>query len=556
MQVAERERQLRSLMTLRVVIVTTLLICVFSIELLMRPELSLNPLFTLAAIAYGMVLLYAVVARWGSGTRMFAMLQLFGDASLITVFVGMTGGLDSPMSFLYLLPISVASMLLYRGGGVATALICWAQYGALVLWGPEYWPATANSVLAPLPEADRVTYFLVAHLVGLVAVALLSSYLSERLRTQGRELDERRGTVARLQALNENIVSSINSGLITTNLQGTINFMNRGGSEILERSNREVEGRGAMELFGVGEEFLNEIKRQLLARRRFRFEEWFTTANGRRIFLGIAASNLHDKTGHPLGFIFIFQDLTEIQALEDEIRLKERMAALGEMAAGMAHELRNPLASISGSVQYLKGDLQLEHEHLELMEIILRESDRLDHTIRDFLTFAKPGAFSPAPTNLIKLIEDQLKLLGKSREVKRQHLLQSVFDENSLVCDIDANRVKQVFWNLATNALKAMPDGGCLTVSVRRPASGLVEIGFADTGVGMDAKLRARYFQPFNGSFRQGTGLGAAIVYRLVEEHGGRIQIDTREGEGTSVRVVLPETQSVIPALQAAGGQR
>jgi two-component system sensor histidine kinase PilS (NtrC family) len=554
MHVAERERQLRWLMTLRVVIVTTLLICVFSIELLLRPELSLTPLFTLAAIAFGMVLLYAVVARWGAGTKTFAMLQLLGDASLITIFVGMTGGLDSPMSFLYLLPISVASMMLYRGGGVATALICWAQYGALVLWGPEYWPATANSVLAPRPEPDRVTYFLVAHLVGLVAVALLSSYLSERVRTQDRELDERRGTVARLQALNENIISSINSGLITTDLQGTINFMNRGGSEILQRSDREVEGGGAIHLFGLEDGFLTEIKRQLLARRRFRFEQWFTTASGRRIFLGIAASNLHDKTGHPLGFIFIFQDLTEIQALEDEVRLKERMAALGEMAAGMAHELRNPLASISGSVQYLKGDLRVEGEHLELMEIILRESERLDHAIRDFLTFAKPGAFSPAPTDLIKLVEDQLKLLGKSRELKREHRLTTSFDATSLECEVDANRVKQVFWNLATNALKAMPDGGHLTVSVRRPATGLVEMDFTDTGVGMDAESQASYFQPFNGSFREGTGLGAAIVYRLVEEHGGRIQVDSREGEGTTVSVMLPELQSHAPALSVAGG--
>jgi len=543
-------------MTLRVVIITTLLICVFSIELLMRPELSLRPLFTLAALAYGMVLLYAFIDRWLSGRRLFAMIQLFGDASLITVFVGMTGGLDSPMSFLYLLPISVASMLLYRRGGVTTALICWAQYGALVVWGSEYWPAGSHMVLTPRPEADRVIYFLVAHLVALVAVALLSSYLSERLRAQGRELDERRGAVVRLQALNENIVSSINSGLITTNSTGTINFMNRGGSEILDRSVGEVEGLSAMELFGLDEAFLRKIKRQLMARRRFRFEDWFTTPKGRRMFLGIAASNLHDKAGRPLGVIFIFQDLTDIQALENEVRLKERMAALGEMAAGMAHELRNPLAAISGSVQYLKSDLRLEGEHLELMEIILRESDRLDHAIRDFLTFAKPGAFAPAPTDLVKLVESQLKLLGNSRELNRLHRIVTNFEEASLICEIDSNRVKQVFWNLATNALKAMPDGGTLSVAVKQPQVGFVEIRFSDTGVGMNSELQGRYFQPFDSSFVEGTGLGAAIVYRLVEEHGGRIQIDSNEGEGTSVSVVLPELQNSSPVLRVSGGNR
>ncbi len=259
--------------------------------------------------------------------------------------------------------------------------------------------------------------------------------------------------------------------------------------------------------------------------------------------------------GRPLGVIFIFQDLTDIQALENEVRLKERMAALGEMAAGMAHELRNPLAAISGSVQYLKGDLQLQGDQLELMEIILRESDRLDHAIRDFLTFAKPGAFAPTPTDLVKLVEDQLKLLGKSRELTKRHRLETAFEERSVVCDVDANRIKQVFWNLATNALKAMPDGGTLSVAVRRFREGQIEIRFSDTGIGMDAEMQTRYFQPFNSSFSEGTGLGAAIVYRLVEEHGGRIQIDSREGEGTSVSVVLPETQIPRPAL-VVGGER
>ena len=540
-------------MTLRVVIVSTLLVCVFTIELLLRPVLTLEPLFSLAAIAYGMVLLYAVLDRWLAGTRLFAGLQLFGDISLISLFVGMTGGIDSPMSFLYLLPISVASMLLYRRGSLATALVCWAQYGALVYWGPVYWQAESVAANAQ-PDSGRVLYFLLAHLVAMIAFSLLSSYLSERLKKQGAELAERRGAVARLQALNENIVSSINSGLVTTDLQGTVHFMNRGGSEILGREPREVEGVAAVELFSLEPNFLDTIRRELLAQRRFRFERWVEVANGRKMFLGIATSNLYDRTGKPLGLIFIFQDLTDIQALENEVRLRERMSALGSMAAGMAHELRNPLAAISGSVQYLKSDLELTDEHNDLMEIILRESVRLDQAIRDFLTFAKPGPFAATPVDLVKLLGDQIKLLSKSRECLRSHRIVTEFEREAWSCDVDADRIKQVFWNLAINALRAMPDGGTLTVQLSKQADGSACIAFSDTGVGMSPEQQANYFQPFQSSFREGTGLGAAIVYRLVEEHGGRVELDSRVGEGTSVRVHLPITQQAAAPAVAVGG--
>ncbi|MCP3980413.1 MAG: PAS domain S-box protein [bacterium] len=557
MSTAETERQLRWLMTLRVVIVTTLLVCAFAIELLFRPVESLRPLFMLAAAAYGMVLLYAVLDRWLRGTRGFAFVQLTGDALIVTCFIGITGGLNSPMSFLYLLPIAIGSLLLYRRGGMALAAICWLLYTAMVTLGPQ-WAVVGNAGPVSL-EPARLIYYLVAHLIAMVALAMLSSTLSERLRVQGRELVERTGTVVRLQALNENIVGSINSGLVTTDLEGEINFLNRGGTQIINMTSQEVDGESVEALLNMGEGFLNEIRRRLLAQRRFRFERYFDRPDGTKIFLGIAASNLHDKAGRPLGYLFIFQDLTEIHALEQDVRLKERMVALGEMAAGMAHELRNPLAAISGSVQYMKSEYQPEGESLELMDIILRESERLDQAIRDFLTFARPGRFAAERADLVKLIEDSVKLLRKSPEFHRGHRIVTRYPGESVVFDIDPNRMKQVFWNLATNALKSMPDGGRLTIEVRLPDDvEEIEIVFADEGVGMDEAQRARYFQPFNSSFREGTGLGAAIVYRLVEEHQGRIFVDSTPGEGTCIRVRLSHrqgaTQGAAPRLVAAGG--
>ena len=210
------------------------------------------------------------------------------------------------------------------------AAVCWALYGALVVFGSGWSIFGVPASFSVHRDPARIVYFLVAHLVAMFAFALLSSYLSERLRVQGRELDERTGAVARLKALNENIIGSINSGLITTTLGGQINFLNRGGTEILGLNTGRVEGRSVEELFGLECGYLQEIRRRLLDDRRIRFERYFDTPDGRRIYLGIAASNLHDRAGSPLGFLFIFQDLTDIHALEQEVRLKERMAALGK----------------------------------------------------------------------------------------------------------------------------------------------------------------------------------------------------------------------------------
>jgi two-component system sensor histidine kinase PilS (NtrC family) len=558
----ETARQLRWLMSLRVVTLATLLICAFGIEVLLRPSESLRPLVLLAACSFAMVLGYALLDRWFGHSRVFVLLQLFGDAVVISFFVQITGGLDSPMSFLYLLPISAGSILLYRSGGLAMAGICWSLYLALAALGSTWVPFGALVPLSPETDPGRTVYLLVAHLVAMLAFAILSSSLSERLRSQGRELAERQQAVARLTALNENIIESINSGLITTDLSGSVNFMNRGGSEIIGFPQVAVEGREIEALFDLGSGFLGEIRRQLLAERRFRFERWFDREDGQRIFLGIAASNLHDKAGRPLGYIFIFQDLTEIHALEQEVRLRERMVALGEMSAGMAHELRNPLASISGAVQYLKGDLKPSGERLELMDIILRESHRLDQAIRDFLTFTRPGKFAPEAVDLVKLLEDSLKLLERSHEKQSAHRLETRFPAARLDCELDANRMKQVFWNLTTNALKAMPDGGTLMIGVEIDhAQSRIEISFHDQGVGMDRRQREQYFQPFSSSFSEGTGLGAAIVYRLVEEHGGRIRLTSSKGRGTCVTISLPyRVPSAAPAdepaprFQAAGG--
>ena len=535
-------------MVTRVVVTTTLLVSAIVIELIFAPGVSLMPLYALCAGTFFLVLAYASLHRLLGRSPWFAAMQIVGDLVIVTGFVHVTGGVASPMTFLYFLPIIAASVLTLRPGALATAAGASFLYAALGTVNQLHLLPVSPPALQLEAEVDgrHLTYSVLSHAAGFFLAALFSSVLSEKIRAAHKELAERRSDLAELQALNENIIESINSGIITTDLQGRITFVNPGACAIMAWQRQALSGRSVTEVFGLEEDFLVKTDRLLETQRKFRFEKNFRTPGGDERFLGIAVSVLRDRTKIPLGFIFIFQDLTEISALERQVRLKDRMAALGEMAAGMAHELRNPLASISGSVQVLRAELRPTTDQFELMDIILRESERLDQTIRDFLTFAKPGRFAPEHADVVRLLQDSARLLRNNRRFRSNYEIEVLSSKPEIRCDIDVNRMKQVFWNLATNALKAMPSGGRLNIRVAEKP-GIVEIVFADQGIGMSDEEMERYFQPFRGSFHEGTGLGAAIVYRIIEEHGGAVTVRSRRGQGTDILLTLPvQAPSVV----------
>ena len=550
-QERELRRQLDWLMTFRVVIITTLMASTFVIELMYRPLLSLRPFYVLAVVTYFMTIAYAVMSRSLRAVLPQIYVQLIGDLLVVTGFVYLTGGAASPFSFLYLLTIIIGSILLVRRGGFLVAACSWLMYAGMVLM-------IQRGVLPPSPagleegEAAtvRILYSLVAHLVSFFAVAYLASYLTENLRNTGRELQMRRDDLAQLRDYNDNIIDSMHSGLLTADGEGTITFANRGAAEITGRPIADLVRRSVVEVLGQGPPFLDRVRSALERERRFRTELDYEDGRGRRLFLGFTVSVLRERGGAPLGMIFIFQDLTEIRALEDEVALKKRMAALGEMAAGVAHELRNPLASISGSVQVLKRDLRPQGEAAELMDIVIKESKRLDQIIRDFLLFAKPGHFHPETADLVAVLRETLSLLENSEERRPHHRVTTRFRPETIRCDFDVNRMKQVFWNLAKNALKAMPEGGTLTVSAFELADGQATVTFADTGIGMSEEDIATNFQPFHGSFASGTGLGLAIVYRIIEEHGGRIRVKSGRSAGTEGTVHLPRQAAAVAARE------
>ncbi|MEE9226302.1 MAG: ATP-binding protein, partial [Acidobacteriota bacterium] len=297
--------------------------------------------------------------------------------------------------------------------------------------------------------------------------------------------------------------------------------------------------------------FLPDLLARLENVTRVRFDGWFRKNEDERVFLGFTVSRLRDKAENFLGFIFSFQDLTDRKALEEEVQLRQRMAAIGGIAAGMAHEIRNPLASITGSVQLLKRELPMEPTHQELMQIILTESKRLDGILRDFLSYARPGRVDPESVDVVVLVREAVQLLKNSEECQPGHRIRTRFQAESIHAVLDTNRIRQVIWNLARNGLKSMPAGGTLTIGVEERPDGGVAIFFQDEGTGMTEKEIENCFQPFRGGFSQGTGLGLSIVYRVVEEHEGKIQIESEKNKGTRVEVFLPAERKLFVTVGA-----
>lgn len=509
----------------------------------LQPEV----VFALLGIACGATLVY--IALLGVlRPEVQAYIQFFGDLVLVTAMVYFLGGIESPFSLLYLIVIAVASTLLQREAGLTVASTANVLYAALILYLFNQGPS-GSSVF-------RVSYNLAVHCVGFYAVALLTSYLARSARRAERELEEKSEHLADLQLRHRDIVQSINSGLITTDLDGVVTLVNQAGLAILGRPEEDLVGRPIQESGLFSSRQWEELTVASEQRGKLRSEVEIERA-GDTAFIGFSISQLNEANSRHGGYIVIFQDLTHWRKLREELRLKDRMAAVGEMAAGLAHEIGNPLAAISGSVQMLAGPAGNEAAQRRLIEILLKESQRLDRTIKGFLRFARPKERSSTPFDIGRLLAENFELLRNSEEVNARHSLELELDPPSAHLLGDPDQVSQIFWNLARNSLRAMPEGGTLrVVGALGPNAYLFQV--IDTGRGMSEEQRANLFHPFRSFFDGGTGIGMAIVYRIVQDHGGRLHVDSRPGGGTTITVELPRDEAAAaraaaePALLAA----
>ena len=472
-------------------------------------------------------------------------LQIGADLWLTTLLVAHTRGIESPFVSFYLLIIIYSSLTLGRNGAMIGAALCAVLYSGII-------STTQLGLISfgpPRIESETLAFRISFHALGFFSVAFLGTYLSVRLYAVKEQLEAKTDSVKHLEKLNERIVSCIRSGLITTNLGGTITVFNSAAEEITEKKSSDVLETPVQSV--IGEELWLKIQSvdPLKDLRPLRHEFWVTMPDGEKRFLGFSVSPLMGKEGRLFGYIIAFQDLTEIQRLGEEIRLKEKMAAIGRMAAGIAHEIRNPLTSIRGSAEVLRSRLTLHERDARLMDIMLRESDRLNKFVEDFLCFARPGKQPKHSVELVSLLRDTSTLLENNPEVRKMHSIILRPEIAQIAIHGNPDQLKQVFWNLSQNALRAMPEGGTLTIQIATAQDGGARITFQDTGIGMTREEKENLFQPFHSGFKTGTGLGLSIVFQIMDDHKGRISYESEKGRGTTVNLYLPPQE---PASKSA----
>jgi len=537
--------RLLAMMVLRVVLALAFLgvTAWFQVKEHSLARLNFVPLYVIIAAVGLLTIAYALLLNRVRNLQFFAYTQLTIDIALATLIVYITGGTESYLHALYPLSVIGASIILGKRGGFYAASVSSIAYGVLI--DVDFYrmlPLKYKLISAPYPPAwEDVLMTVSTNILAFFTVAYLTGYLAERTARAERELEEKGIDYERLEALNRQIIENITSGIMTLDGRMRITSFNREAESVTGYTLREVYYREVGEIFpgmlgrGPGQAALGS-----------RLERKFRKKTGEELYLGFTVSQ---GQGGDVERIIIFQDLTRLREMEEALRRDERMKALGELSVGIAHEIRNPLASISGSIQLLKDDLAVSGDDKRLMEIILRETDRLNRLITDYLLFAKPAKELRELVDISSIISETIEVFRNCPEASKITIEESV--AGSFRMYGDPRQLGQVFWNLFLNAAHAMEDGGTLTVRAeytrqgknmlrRDEGAGFVEVMVADTGKGISPDDIGRVFDPFFSTKDKGTGLGLSIVHRIIESHNGAIEVASSEGRGTVFRILLP----------------
>jgi two-component system, NtrC family, sensor histidine kinase PilS len=506
------------LVKVRVVIISFLLAVELLIAKLTPNNVNVRLFITVVLVWYTTSVFFIVLHSLWQEFKLQAIVQIFTDLAFATGVVYVTGGIDTFFNFLYPLVIIVASILLPRYWAYLTAAVSFICFGALLEL--SYFDRIPTFQITARGDLKSLQVVILVNFCAYLAVAHLSSALAAKLRQAGVELRDKSGELLSLQALHENVIHSIRSGLITADLEGRITLMNSPGQKLLERTASSVYGRHISDLFVDRLPSLDAGRCEVRG---------LTPAGKEKTFDANVTALIVPEQG-TIGYVYTFEDRTELRRLEQEVRMRDRLAAVGRLAAGIAHEIRNPLASIAGSINVLSQVTPFNDEQKTLVNIITRESTRLNSIISDFLVYSREKSFKFTRADLLPLLDDALALLANRSQGGELTIVRDYAAPNAFAA-VDADRIKQVFWNLLENAVRAMGGKGTITVAVR-VAGDFLRVGIRDTGPGIPPQLAEKIFEPFQSHFEGGTGLGLAIVYQIVQAHGARIFVQSQLGRG------------------------
>jgi len=542
----------------RIIILTLLLSITLLFQLSKKQYFFIpltNNLYYFIGMFYVVTIVYALLLTKIRDPYRFAFSQIVIDHFFITGLIYFTGGQGSFFPVTYIFSVIASSTIFYKRGALFSASLSSLLYGLLLLLQLHHWinPLGASSIY----DASQIFYSLISYMAAFYIVAFLSGAISEELKRKKRELIQKQVDYNQLEAFNQNIIQSLDSGLLTIDLNGNINFLNRTAEKILNRNEESLKDTSIYDLFPKISEVVEQVKRKVSQSSSDyqRYETLLTNHDRRKIYLGFSISPLTDPEGPLIGHTLIFQDITKFKEMEEQMKRVDKMAAVGALAAGMAHEIRNPLASLSGSIQMLKSELTLDDSQQHLMEITLRESERLNALITDFLLFAQPPQSHKILYPIGRVLEETLDLLIRSPSFHEGIQVLRPSRQEEIRVWVDPDQMKQVFWNLFINAAQSMSNGGKIQVQLGKGnALGAtnssvssqvrekewVRISIADSGNGIALEEKGKIFEPFFTTKENGTGLGLSIVHKIIENHNGLIKVDSELGRGSVFTVFLP----------------
>ena len=548
----------KGLMLGRLIILTLLLTITFLFQVSEKKYFFIpmtNSFYYFIGLFYLVTIVYALVLKKIKNLNQYAFFQIIIDHLFITVLIYFTGGKESFFPITYIFSIIGSSMIFYKRGALLSASLSSFLYGLLLLLQLHHWINPLGQL--PLYDASQIFYVLIITMATFYIVALLSSTISEELKKKKKELIQKQVDYNQLETFNRNIIQSLDSGLLTIDLSGNINFLNRTGEKILGRNGEGLKDTSIYDLFPKINQVIEQVEKKVSEpfSDYQRYETLLTNQDGGKIHLGFSISPLTDPQGSLIGQTLIFQDITKFKEMEEQMKRVDKMAAVGLLAAGMAHEIRNPLASLSGSIQMLKTELTLDDDQRHLMEITLRESERLNALITDFLLFAQPPQTHKTLYPLGRILDETLDLFLHSPSFHDGIRLLRPSDHEEIRASIDPDQMKQVFWNLLINAAQSMSNGGEIHVQLGKgntwgvttlllssPLRGKewVKISIVDSGNGIAPEEKEKIFEPFFTTKDNGTGLGLSIVHKIIENHNGLIKVESELGGGSTFTIFLP----------------